>query len=83
VAETVQALEGLIDASSINGEIFNVGSMERVSILELASRILEAAESSSELEFISYDVVYGRGIEDMLHRIPAIEKIRRATSWKT
>jgi UDP-glucose 4-epimerase len=82
VADTVRALEGLMDASSVKGAIFNVGSMERVSILELAARILEATESSSKLEFIPYDEVYGRGIEDMLHRIPAIEKIRTAIGWQ-
>jgi UDP-glucose 4-epimerase len=82
VADTVRALEGLMDASSIKGAIFNVGSMERVSILELAARILEATESSSKLEFIPYDEVYGRGIEDMLHRIPAIEKIGTAIGWQ-
>jgi UDP-glucose 4-epimerase len=82
VADTVRALEGLMDTRSLSGEIFNVGSMERVSILDLAGRVLEATASNSALEFISYDEVYGRGIEDMLHRIPAIEKIRSAIGWQ-
>jgi UDP-glucose 4-epimerase len=82
VADTVRALEGLMDTRSLTGEIFNVGSMERVSILGLAGRVLEATASNSPLEFISYDDVYGRGIEDMLHRIPAIEKIRTAIGWQ-
>jgi UDP-glucose 4-epimerase len=82
IADTVRALEGLMDASSLKGEIFNVGSMEQISILELARRVLKATGSNSELEFVSYDEVYGRGIEDMLHRIPAIEKIRSAIGWQ-
>jgi UDP-glucose 4-epimerase len=56
--------------------------MERVSILELAARVLEKTGSDSKLEFLSYDDVYGRGIEDMLHRIPAISKIRDAIGWR-
>jgi UDP-glucose 4-epimerase len=82
VADTVGALEGLMDASHLKGEIYNVGSMERVSILELAARVLEATGSDSTLDFVSYDDVYGRGIEDMLHRIPAIDKIRGAIGWQ-
>jgi UDP-glucose 4-epimerase len=44
--------------------------------------VLELTESSSELVFVPYDQVYGQGIEDMLHRKPAIEKIRAAVGWR-
>jgi hypothetical protein len=30
---------------------------------------------------VPYDQVYGHGIEDMLHRIPSIDKITAATGW--
>jgi UDP-glucose 4-epimerase len=82
VSDTVRALEGLMDATEHKGEIYNVGSMERVSILQLAQRVLDATASKSTLDFLSYDEVYGRGIEDMLHRIPAIEKIHSAIGWR-
>jgi UDP-glucose 4-epimerase len=82
VSDTIRALEGLMDARELTGEIYNVGSTERVSILELAARVLEKTASDSKLEFLSYDEVYGRGIEDMLHRIPAISKIRDAIGWR-
>jgi UDP-glucose 4-epimerase len=82
VSDTIRALETLMDARELTGEIYNVGSMERVSILELAARVLEKTGSDSKLEFLSYDDVYGRGIEDMLHRIPAISKIRDAIGWR-
>ena len=35
----------------------------------------------SELVFVPYDDVYGLGIEDTLHREPAIGKIRDAVGW--
>jgi nucleoside-diphosphate-sugar epimerase len=82
VSDTIGALESLMNATGLTGEIYNVGSMERVSILELAARVLEKTGSDSKLEFVSYDDVYGRGIEDMLHRIPAISKIRDAIGWR-
>ncbi len=82
VQDTVRALTGLMDASAVSGEIFNVGSSERIRILDLAARVLEVTSSSSELEFIPYDRVYGQGIEDMLHRAPAIEKVQAAIDWR-
>jgi UDP-glucose 4-epimerase len=81
VADTVRALRGLMESPSISGEIFNVGSTERISILELAERIRRLTESSSEQVFVPYDEVYGLGIEDTLHREPAIGKIEAAIGW--
>jgi UDP-glucose 4-epimerase len=81
VADTVRALVGLMDARDLSGDIFNVGSSERVRIIDLASRVKDATESDSELVFLPYDQVYGQGIEDTLHREPAIGKIRDAIGW--
>ena len=77
----VRALKELMDDRSINGEIFNVGSTDRITILELAERIKELTGSQSENVFVPYDQVYGQGIEDTLHREPAIEKIGAAIGW--
>ncbi len=82
VQDTIRALKGLMDERSISGQIFNVGSTERVSILELADRVRAQADSQSETIFIPYDEVYGLGIEDTLHREPAIEKIGAAIGWR-
>ena len=71
-----------MDAPATSGEIFNVGSRNWISIVELAQRVLELTGSSSELVYVPYDEVYGQGIEDMLHRIPAIEKIQAAIGWE-
>jgi UDP-glucose 4-epimerase len=81
VADSIRALKGLMEASEIAGEIFNVGSTERVSIRELADRVCGLTGSDPQRVFIPYERVYGQGIEDMLHRIPAIEKIQHAIGW--
>jgi UDP-glucose 4-epimerase len=82
VLDCVRALTALMDARDIAGEIFNVGSRERISILALAQRVLELTESSSGLRFVPYDEVFGQGIEDMLHRMPATDKIAAAVGWR-
>jgi nucleoside-diphosphate-sugar epimerase len=81
VHDTVEALTGLMDTPSASGEIFNVGSSERIRIIDLAERVIALTESTSEIRFIPYDRVYGQGIEDMLHRAPAVEKVRTAIGW--
>jgi UDP-glucose 4-epimerase len=82
VADTIRALGGLMDERSRAGEVFNVGSVERLRILELAERVRVLTKSDSEIVFIPYDQVYGLGIEDTLHREPSIEKIGEAIGWK-
>ena len=82
VQDTIRAVHGLMEARAISGEIFNVGSAERVSIIDLAHRVLELTGSDSGLEFVPHDQVYGLGIEDVLHREPSIEKIGAAIGWK-
>jgi UDP-glucose 4-epimerase len=82
VQDTIQALAGLMDATKLSGEIFNVGSTERISILELAERVRSHTGSDSELVFVPYGEVYGQGIEDMIHRQPSIEKVGGAIGWQ-
>jgi UDP-glucose 4-epimerase len=82
VQDTIRAVAGLMDAREISGQIFNIGSAERVSILELAERVVAATGSASGMAFIPHELVYGLGIEDVLHREPSIEKITAAIGWK-
>jgi UDP-glucose 4-epimerase len=80
VADTIRALYGLMERGG-SGEIYNIGSQERISIADLAARVLALTGSASELTYVPYEQVYTEGIEDMLHRIPAIDKIRDAIGW--
>jgi UDP-glucose 4-epimerase len=80
VSDTIRALAGLMEEGA-SGEIYNVGSEERISINGLAQRVRELTESSAGIEYVAYEDVYGIGIEDMLHRIPSTAKIRAAIGW--
>lgn len=82
VQDTIRALQGLMESPATTGEIYNVGSKNWISIGELAQRVLELTGSSSEIVYVPYDQVYGGGIDDMLHRLPAIEKITGAIGWQ-
>ena len=82
VRDTIRALKGLMESDATTGEIYNVGSRNWISIGELAQRVLTLTGSTSEVVPVAYENVYGTGIDDMLHRVPAIEKVRDAIGWE-
>jgi UDP-glucose 4-epimerase len=81
VADVVRAIDGLLHEPAAWGNVFNVGSMLEVSILELARRVLEVTGSDSEVSLVSYDEAYAAGFEDMYRRVPDITKISQLTGW--
>jgi UDP-glucose 4-epimerase len=83
VSDVVRALQALMDEGSLSGQIFNVGSTERVRIVDLAERVLQATGSSSEIVFVPYEEIFEHGAdEEMHHRAPSVEKIAEAVGWR-
>ncbi|MBX6387217.1 MAG: GDP-mannose 4,6-dehydratase [Microbispora sp.] len=82
VADTVRALTGIMDVDSSVGQVFNVGSSDEITILDLAHRIRELTDSSSEIVFVPYAVAYEENFEDMQRRVPSTEKIQQAIGWR-
>ncbi len=82
VTDVVRALTALPNQPRAVGEIYNVGSTEEISILELARRVKQMTESRSELRLISYDRAYAKGFEDMRRRVPSTEKIYQLMGWR-
>ncbi len=81
VQDTIRALQGLMESPDTSGEIYNVGSESSITIGDLARRVLEVTQSRSTIVPVPYEKVYGTGIDDMLHRMPAIDKIAAAIGW--
>jgi UDP-glucose 4-epimerase len=83
VSDTVRALKLLMDEPATAGEIYNVGSHERIAIRDLADRVTERTGSSSEIVLVPYERVFRHGAaEEMFHRVPSIEKIQAAVGWE-
>lgn len=75
VLDVVGALVKLVDTPASVGEVFNIGSTEEVSILQLAETVKKLASSSSDIVFVPYDEAYEEGFEDMPRRVPDTTKI--------
>jgi UDP-glucose 4-epimerase len=82
VTDVVNALTKLMETKEAEGEIFNVGGNEPVTILELAQRIKKLTNSQSEIQVIPYDQAFEEGFEDMKIRIPDLSKINRFIGYK-
>jgi UDP-glucose 4-epimerase len=82
VLDVVCAMAALLDRDDLRGQVFNIGSTEEVTIMDLARRTRELAGSRSEIVTVPYDEAYEPGFEDMRRRVPDISRIREALGWK-
>ncbi len=82
VADVVDALIRLQQVPGAAGQVFNLGSDEEVSMNELASRVIQLAGSSSKIEHMSYEKAYGQSFDDMLRRVPKLDRIQHAIGFK-
>lgn len=81
VKDVVRAAIELMNCPQAVGEIINIGSEEGVSILELARRIKEKTQSSSEIVFIPYHLAYGPDFEDIIFRVPDTSRLRQLINF--
>lgn len=82
VGDVIPALITLMERTDIKGEVFNIGSNEPVTMEELAQRIIQKAGSQSSIRYVPYEQAYGPGYEDMRHREPCLEKIRKTIGYE-
>lgn len=82
VFDVIEALHGLMESDATHGEVYNVGSGEEVTIMQLAERVRERANSSSEIRLIPYEEAYESGFEDFQRRVPSVEKVMQAIQWQ-
>jgi UDP-glucose 4-epimerase len=82
VGDVVGALIKLMDSPDSVGQVYNIGSSEEISILQLAEKVRELTQSTSEIVFVPYDDAYEEGFEDMPRRVPDTTKISQLVGFK-
>ena len=82
VSDVVGAFIQLMETKSCEGEIFNIGTTESISIENLALKVKEMCGSKSKIEYMKYEDAFEEGFEDMMHRMPALEKIKEYIGYE-
>ena len=82
VSDVVRGALLLADCEAAEGEIFNIGNDEEITITQLAERVRTMCASSSPIEFVPYEQIYGRSFEDLRRRVPSLSKILRYVGYR-
>ena len=82
VRDTVEGLIRLMDTPRAIGEVVNVGNTEEITIEGLAQRVKERTRSASPIEYVPYDQAYEPGFEDMMRRVPCVDKLHALTGFR-
>lgn len=81
VGDVVNAITALMEHPGAIGQIFNIGSNEEISIMELAQKVKTLTGSQSEIVKIPYEQAYEQGFEDMARRVPDLTKIKNLIGY--
>lgn len=82
VEDIVNALVKLMTIKQAEGQVFNLGADKEISINNLAQKIKELTNSSSEITHTPYSQAYPDGFEDLRRRVPDISNIRRMIGYE-
>lgn len=81
VDDVVRGLVGLMNCPGAAGGVFNVGNNQEISIADLARKIIEKCGSTSQLQFVPFEVAYDTKFEDLVRRVPDLSKITETTGY--
>lgn len=75
-------LPRLLDHTPALGRIFNVGSDETITILDLAKLVIRVTSSTCAIVHRPHAAIYGPAFEDLAHRRPDISRVRTAVGFQ-
>ena len=83
VEDAVDAMLSLMNHDSSLGQVFNIGNEEQISISGLADKIRSLVDPLLEIKMIPYKDAMPFGFEEILHRVPSLNKIKQCTGWSS
>jgi UDP-glucose 4-epimerase len=81
VGDVAEATMRLMETPAAENQVFNVGSDEPVTILDLAERVRARTGSTSLVVHVPYEQAYGQGFEDIRYRVPDITKLQAVVGF--
>ncbi|RMD86325.1 MAG: NAD-dependent epimerase/dehydratase family protein [Candidatus Dadabacteria bacterium] len=81
VRDVSEAITRLVSCEQAWGRVFNIGSDEEVTIADLAELVRAAAGSTSPIVYVPYEDAYEEGFEDMMRRVPCVDRLRETIGF--
>jgi len=82
IADIVDGIIDLMNCPEAFGRVYNIGSTEEISIEALANKIIEMTGSESPRKYVSYQEAYGKPFDDMMRRVPSLQRIKETINWE-
>jgi UDP-glucose 4-epimerase len=82
VADVIAAMTALMANEKADGQVFNVGSKEEITMEALADKVIKKVGSKSVKKYIPYSEAYGEGFDDMQRRLPCLKKINKIIGYE-
>ncbi len=82
VDDVIGALIALMASDDAPGRVYNVGSTDEISISDLADKVIKLTGSNSKKEIISYEKAYGKPFDDMMRRVPCLDRINQTVGYE-
>jgi len=71
------AVDALINLSTIHGELFNIGTNDFTTIKNLAERVIKISSSNSKIQYVPYERAFSKEHADINKRLPDVSKLTK------
>lgn len=82
VYDVVRALSQLMAHPNSSGQVYNLGTDREISMTQLADMVIGLTKSKSEKKLISYEQAYGKPFDDMIRRVPCLNRIKKMIGYQ-
>jgi UDP-glucose 4-epimerase len=82
VQDVIVAVTQLMESPAAEGRVFNIGSDQPVSIVDLARQVLAATGSAAPIEYQSYADAYDADFEDIRRRVPDLTRLQQTIAHR-
>jgi UDP-glucose 4-epimerase len=82
VGDVVDAIVRLMACKDAPGRVYNIGATHEITIEALADKVIEMTGSKSVKKHLSYEEAYGRPFDDMMRRIPCLDRLKQLIGYE-
>lgn len=82
VADVIDGITALMACEDAPGRVYNIGATTEITIEGLADRVIEMTGSKSVKKHISYEEAYGRPFDDMMRRVPCLDRMQKIVGYE-